>query len=109
MATAVRRIAAGFRLREFALRAFESDFLGAVGAWLAASQFHTRSAHRAARWLHRVGSRRCGLVRKRHDFSAEARWLCITEWGIAFWSWRAQRSNPSYCKKASWIASLRSQ
>ena len=68
MAPGSRRIAADFRLREFALRAFESVSLRAVGGGLPACQFHSCPTHGAARRLDRLGGRRREFVRRRHDF-----------------------------------------
>jgi hypothetical protein len=70
MAPGVARITAGFRFREFAFRAFENMPLRAVGGELSDSQFHSRSAHGAARRFDLEGWGRRG-VRRRHGFSGD--------------------------------------
>jgi hypothetical protein len=54
MASGIGRVIDGFRLDEFALRAFENLLLRAVGVRLSALQLHSGSTHGAARGL--IGS-----------------------------------------------------
>ena len=75
MASGIGRVIDGFRLDEFALRAFENMLLRAVGVHLSALQLHSGSTHGAARGLDRLERRCRGLVGHRHGFQIQMRIL----------------------------------
>ena len=75
MASHIGRVTDGFRLDEFARRAFENIRLRAVGVRLFVRQLHPGSTHGAARGLDRFERRRCGLVGHRHGFQIQMRIL----------------------------------